>query len=118
MVSSNGKKLNIPLIGTMIFDYIFFLFTNIVLFYYFSNNFTPISPVITGIFFILCMLLQEEIYCYLFPNLIAKVKLNYKYDFQVLWDISLLHLKGISIISFGIYYGSIHFKVTTFGKHT
>ncbi len=75
-----AKKLNIPLIGTFIIDYLLVYFTFYsFLFYYFANNLNQLNNFIIHVVIIAVLLQHDPIHSLI---MISKAKLNYKYSMK------------------------------------
>jgi len=109
-----GKKLNFPMIATFVIDYSLVISFFSFYFYYNANCLTPAKAVITLWINTFYTLFHDHLHCYLFPQVIAKEKLNYKYTWAHIWDCVSLMSNFSVILALETYYGVFHWRYTTF----
>jgi len=109
-----GKTLNIPLIGTFIVDYLMNYGTFFFYWYGWANNLTPIGVVFIATSYTIVALLHDPIHALLWPKMICKAKMAYKYSWENVWEAVKLLIQGVVISLAGLYFGVINFNYTTF----
>jgi len=108
------KKLNIPLIGTFIVDYLLIYGSFFFYLYFWGNNLSVPGIVIIGSSFLTIILIHDPIHCLLWPDMIAKVKMAYKYSLSNFWDAVQLLIHGLVLYLPLYYYGVINFSYTSY----
>jgi len=108
------KTLNYPMIATFIIDYslnfgLFFVF-----FYFCANNLNIVNATVIGMMHMLLSVFHDPLHALLFPKMISKAKLNYKFTSNDYWEIFKVYIQGTIIIAIAVYYGIVHFDYTTF----
>jgi len=81
-----------------------------------ANNFTPLALflILTTLGWITLPLAREFFYCWLFPDVIAKKKLEYKYKWSDIFGIFNIFFQYYINFCIGIYFGIIHWNYTSF----
>ena len=98
-----AQKLNTPLIITQVIDLLILYSFTAANIYFLGNNLTPFYSVLSFNLILLLLLFHDQLYCILFPNLIAKVKIDYK----VTWEDIYYYSKFVP----GLYSLTIYFLV-------
>ena len=102
------KKLNYPLIITQIFDNtMIHSYVALNVFFLANEQFTPLSSVISYNIFFFMIVFHDHLYYLIFPNLIAKVKRDYK----VTWTDVYYYIKFVPGIYSLTFYYMIQWKI-------
>lgn len=111
-----AKKLNIPMIGTFVVEYVTMGLFIITSFYFFANNLTILNSIIFGIISSIYTYSHDPLYCILFPDMIAKVKMNYRYTMKDFWELSRVFIQNMLTIIIAAHFKLIHFNYTNFSE--
>ena len=111
-----GKKLNFPMISTFILDYTLNYSLIISYFYFFANNLNVFNVIVISLSHASYSLLHDPLHAILFPKMICKAKLNYKYTTRDYLEMLWITFQSTTILVIGVYYGLLHLSYTTFLK--
>ncbi len=101
-------KLNYPLVLTWILDYILLTIFIVGAFYFVDEDLTMLKGMVLIQAAILWAIIHDHIYWLLLPNVIAKEKVDFRYNFQLVLCTIKLVLFFTAVVVFEIYNGAFY----------